>query len=440
MTIDELKLQIQEMIDKALEKKKAFEDNLPDGDVKNKEIEALKTQIATLESNLKDLLEKVTAPDFSNTDTDPDDPDPDKDAVPHKFKSLGHFAYDIMNEGPDHSKITDEMREYRIAVADRSKATQTVGAGETGGTLIPTEFSRMILERVTQDNAILQNAMVINMESNKVDIPVIMGFDESGGKVYGNIVWYWKGEEIQLTGSNFETAMVELVLRSCTGMARVSRDLMKYSPTSIEGILSRGFAYGMSQAITRAAIRGTGAGQPKGVLINGPHLISVAKDTNQHNDTFILDNLGEMFARLYSPNDDIGAGTWYANKTVIPQLFKLNQVVGLGGSGVFLMNQSVQEKPVYSLFGIPLKFNNQMSALGDTGDVGLFDWTQYLVGQPSGGLGGEMEQSIHLYFDYLSTAFRFVFDIDGQAWWPSEFKPEYGMSQAPFIKLDARKA
>jgi len=437
MTIDELLAKVKEMLDQSEVKMTALIEQAPEGNAKAEEVKALETEIESLKTTVAELIEQMAKPNKDNVDTDPDDNDPDPDAIPHNWKSFGQFLTEIYEEGPDHNNVTENMKSYRAAVHE--KATQTAGADETGGTLIPTEFSNQILERVRQTNDVLQNATIIEMGSNAVDIPIVMGFDESQGRVFGNIYWVWKGEEQQYTASNFETGLVKLVLNECAGMARVSRNLMKYSPQSIPGLLGRGFNEGMSKSITRAALRGTGTGMPKGVLTSGDHTIEVAKETNQTNYTFILDNIGNMFARLYSPTDDIGAGTWYSNRTVVPQLLKLNQAVGTGGSNVFLVNQSVQEKPVYSLLGIPLKFNNQMSALGDAGDIGLFDWSQYLVGVPAGGLGGEMETSIHLYFDYGSTAFRFTFDMDAQPWWPSEFKPEYGDTQAPFITLAERK-
>jgi len=438
MTIDELLAEMKEMLDQSEVKMTALIEQVPEGNAKAEEVKALETEIASLKTTVTGLIEQMAKPNMGNADTDPDGTDPD--AVKHNWKSFGQFAFDIWNEGEDHSNVSDNMKEYRGAVRERrEKATQTAGAAETGGTLVPTEFSNQILERVRQTNDVLQNAMIIEMGSNAVDIPIVMGFDESQGRVFGNIYWVWKGEEQQYTASNFETGLVKLVLNECAGMARVSRNLMKYSPQSIEGLLARGFDEGMSKSITRAALRGTGAGMPKGVLTSGAHTIEVVEETNQTNYTVILDNIGNMFARLYSPTDDIGAGTWWANRTVIPQLLKLNQAVGTGGSNVFLINQSVQEKPIYSLLGIPLKFNNQMSALGYAGDFGLFDFSQDLVGVPAGGLGGEMETSIHLYFDYGSTAFRFTFDMDIQPWWPSEFKPEYGDTQAPFITLAERK-
>jgi len=232
---------------------------------------------------------------------------------------------------------------------------------------------------------------------------------------------------------------VELVLRNCTGLARVTGDLIQYSPQSIEAILRRAFDYGMAKTINKVALRGTGAGQPLGVLNSDTAKLEIAKETGQAADTFIYDNVLEMLSRLYSADDSFGEGVWYANKTVLPQIGKLSVAVGTGGSGIFLAGGQVQASPDFRLLGIPVVFSSQMSAVGDAGDVGLFDWSQYLVGIPAGqGESASFDTSIHLYFDYNDLAFRLTFRMDGQPWWPDKFKPEYGLSQAPFITLAAR--
>lgn len=362
---------------------------------------------------------------------------PEEGVLPHKFKSLAHFAHDIVTAGRDNRGASVELIDWQKTVDEYfTKATQTAGDAELGGTLIPTEYSNIVLERTFALSTILQNALVIPMVTNKIDIPMLEGFDQSQGKVDGNVVWYWTGEEKQYAGSDFKTAAVGLVLHKCTGMAVVTNELLKWSRTSIEPLVQRAFERGLNMALNRAFIEGTGAGQPQGVL-NSPATVSVPKATNQDPDTFILDNVLDMIARLYSPNETIGEGFWYMNKTVLPQLGKLSVAVGTGGNGLFMVNNSIQGRPDFSLMGIPIRFSQFMKVVGDVGDVGLFDWSQYIVGQPVGA-GVESSQSIHLYFDYDKTAFKFTFYIDGRVWWPDNYKPLHGDSQSSFVTLAAR--
>ena len=438
--IEERKAQTLLMKTEATEGVDILKTQAPEGTETDKRITFLEAEIVKHESNEEQFLRILAAPDMSNVDVG--DSVEEGPVLPHKFKSFEHFAIDLMNAGRNGANASPELKEWRNAVADANqKATITVGNAEVMGTLIPHGFSTEILDRQKQVNPILSRAMFIPMETPKLDIPYLESFDESGtnNAVYGAVVWYWTGEEAQFTGSNAESGAVELVLRTCTGLARVTGTMMKHSPRSIEAILRTAFDYGMSRMINRVAIRGTGAGQPLGVLNSATSRIEVAKETNQTADTFIYDNIGTMLARLYSPDDGIGDGVWYANKTVLPQILKLSLAVGTGGSGVFLTNNQIQPRPGLSLLGLPLEFSSQMSAVGDAGDVGLFDWRQYLVGMPAGeGEGAEFAFSIHLYFDYNHTAFRFIFEMDGQPWWPDNFRPEYGDSQAPFVTLAER--
>ena len=401
-------------------------------------IQTLTEREAAITAEFKAAIDAITANVERKLATDAGEPD--ETALPHKFKSFGHFCHDLVKAGPDGREASEELitwnktvHEYRI----ENKATIAAGNAETGGSLIPTEFSNQVLERVKAKSSIMQNAMIIPMGSNRIVIPLIAGFDESQGVVDGNVRWYWKGEEVVGVASNFETGAVALTLQKCIGMAKVTDEIIRWSPQSIEALVQRSFETGLNMAVNKACLRGTGAGQPRGV-IGAPCTIAVPKETSQLADTFIYDNVLAMIARQYSSDEGLGDGNWYANKTVFPQIGLLSLPVGTGGSGIFLAGQSIQGKPNLTIMGMPLLFSSQMSAVGDAGDIGLFDWKQYLIGQPAGGAGMETEQSIHLYFDYGCTAFRFLFYMDGQPWWPDEFTPLHGDSQSPFVTLAAR--
>jgi HK97 family phage major capsid protein len=405
---------------------------MPASDQRIVTIESLQAEIDKWKQAATDLYASINKPDLSNVDLSEEDR---KEAglLPHQFKSFQHFAYDLATEGENGSLASDELKSWRSQV----KATLTVGAGESAGTLVPMEFSSELLDRQKQINPILSRAMIVPMGTNKITIPYLESFDESQGLVYGNVEFKWPGEEGQGTVMNFETGGVELVLHTATGMARVSRDLLNYSPVSIEGILRRAFDYGLGRLINRMAIRGTGAGQPQGVL-NATCTLAIPKEISQAADTFIYDNVLAMLARFYSADDSLDGAVWMANKTLLPQIGKLSVAVGTGGSGIFLANGQVQPVQNFALMGIPVQWSTLCSKAGDLGDNILADWSQYLIGQPSGRPGAEMATSIHLYFDYSSTAFRINVDMDGQCWWPDQYTPEYGDSQSPFVDLAER--
>jgi HK97 family phage major capsid protein len=353
------------------------------------------------------------------------------------FDSLVHFCYDVYRAGSGGRDESDELRKWRDHVGEKAAGTpsQTAGEAEAGGYLIPTQFSADILKRQEERSDILARAMKIPMTSNKLDIPYIKGFDESQGKVAGNVVWYWKGEEKQYSASDMEFGVIGLNLSKATGLAFLSDELMKWNAVAARPLLENAFDLGLNRIITKSAIRGTGSNQPVGIM-DAECTISVDKEPGQAADTFEFENTLAMLARFYSQAEDLGDGIWYMNKTVLPQLGAMTLDVGTGGSAVF--SPSAHPKPQMTLWGFPIRFSTQMSALGDVGDVMLVDWSQYIVGQPVGTAAAETAQSIHLQFDYGQTAFRFTFWIDGQPWWPEEFRPAYGATQSPFVKLAAR--
>lgn len=428
MTLDELKkiiqdlltplkAQIDELKAEALQAKdmnEASKKELADKIAKAEEL------VGQYEKSLDELAKAKERKEMPN-EGDPNNP----------FVSLGHLGYELVKAGKGWQNASDELKAWNA----HCKATMNASDLEEGAALIPPEFSRDVLERVSRTNSFMANAMIVPMASLKLTIPMITGFDESQGVVYGNTKWSWHAEDTQRTStSNFTTGAVELVLHKCIGLSVVTDELTKFSPVSINAILNRAFDKGMNFVINKAVLRGSGAGEPQGIL-NAKCKIAVPKATNQDADTFIYDNVLDMLTQLYSMDDEaIGTGSWYMNKTVLPQLGKLNLAVGTGGSAVFVATIPP------SLFGLPIRWSSQMSALGDEGDVTLIDPAQYIIGQPAAGGPGDptMETSVHLYFDWDKTAFKFTFYMDGQPWWPETYTPLYGKEQSPFVALAAR--
>jgi HK97 family phage major capsid protein len=409
------------------------EAEVSDGDYKGETLETLKAKSAELESAVELLMKNMAMPDKAPLL----DGEPQPEGVlEHDFKSMDDFMVKLALEGPNREATSPELKRWR----ETCKASQSAGDPATGGTLIPTEYIERIMERARVDNPIMANATIIPMATGKAVIPFINGFDESQGKTAGNGQFYWEGESEVFTEVNALFGSTELNLRKLAASVRVTWELLKYSAISIEPILARMFDQSLSTALSRGFIRGTGVKMPKGILQDGGHKLEIPKAAEQVKDTYIYDNILDQVARHYSADGDIGNGFFMANKTTLPQLGKLSVVVGTGGSGIFLVNQQIQGKPVFQLLGLPLKFNGQMPIAGDAGDVTLADWPGgYLIGEPSGGAGLETEQSIHLYFNYGDTSFRAITAMDGAPWWPSEFKPAFGASQAPFVTIAARE-
>ena len=85
-----------------------------------------------------------------------------------------------------------------------------------------------------------------------------------------------------------------------------------------------------------------------------------------------------------------------------------------------------------TLLGLPLHFNGKMAAAGTVGDLGLADFSQYMVAQRD---GMRTATSIHAYWSTDQYAYRFVVRVDGKPGWTATEKLENGFEISPFVIL-----
>src|SRR5690606_6300019 len=76
---------------------------------------------------------------------------------------------------------------------------------------------------------------------------------------------------------------------------------------------------------------------------------------------------------------------------------------------VYMPAGGISGQPYSTLFGRPIIVSEAAGALGDVGDIILADMSQYLAATKSA--GPKVDVSIHLWFDYDVTAYRFVFRL-----------------------------
>lgn len=351
------------------------------------------------------------------------------------FKSISHFATHVAKADKSGGRnMTDELTRWLNKAASATSLVE--GEDQYGGYLIPPEFRNELMMAVEQMNEILPRCTSVPMRSTMIKIPYVNGFDESGALVYGGIQWKWLDELATKVETRPKFGRITLELKKIAGLAYASDEILEDSPMSMENILRNGFRDGLNFALNNVFIRGTGAGQPLGIL-NAPCLVSVAKETGQTADTIMFENIVKMYARIHDTSNAI----WIANQNTLPQLAAMSLAVGTGGAPVWLPAGGISGSPYDTLMGKPLIWSKHCSTLGDVGDIVLADWSQYLVGQKAGqGADGKYDTSIHLKFDADQTCFRFVFRIDGQPWWPSALTPPQATNDtlSPFVVLAER--
>ena len=195
-----------------------------------------------------------------------------------------------------------------------------------------------------------------------------------------------------------------------------------------------------SQAINFTAdadfLVGDGANKPLGAFHStNPSIIAVSKETSQAASSIVWENLVNMWARMYDAGH--ANAVWVAHPECFPQLSKMAVAVGTGGVPVWLPGQNAANAPYTTLMGRPLLMSTKMQALGTQGDIGLADFSQYLIAEKSDGI--QYASSMHVRFTTDEMAFRFTYRYDGQPWWTSALTPIRGTNTySPFIVLETR--
>jgi len=365
---------------------------------------------------------------------------PEREDPKGGFTNFADFAKEVYDAGEGMTNPSPRLKTWINKSTEIEKTagspSQTVGSLQAGGALIPPEYSRTALTRARERSQILNRARVIPMNSPVIQIPYIKDFNQSNGKVAGNVKFRWVSENEQGTGNQVQFEMIELSLKEANCMVYVSNRMMDFSPVSIEPFITTAVDEALDLGLSDAFLNSGGAGKPQGIL-GSPALVSIAKETNQAVDTILYENTLKMLARFYGNN-----GTWFGSRTIIPQLGVMNVAVGTGGSAVFLASNggiaSATGTFPAQLHGAPLYYDLVCPVIGDVGDLSFIDWGQYLIGQFAGKQGLQMTDSAHLKFDYRQHAFNFTMYIDGRPWWPSAFQPLKGDTLSPYVAIAAR--
>jgi HK97 family phage major capsid protein len=169
--------------------------------------------------------------------------------------------------------------------------------------------------------------------------------------------------------------------------------------------------------------------------MNGGDLISVAKESGQAADTIVFENIVNMYSRM---NARARAGAiWLINQDIEPQLMTMGFPTAATAVPVWLPPGGLSASPYASLMGKPIIPVEACKTLGDAGDIILTNLTKYLTIMKTGGIRSDV--SIHLWFDYDTSAFRFIFRMAGQPHFSSTITPENGSNtRANNIILAAR--
>jgi HK97 family phage major capsid protein len=194
------------------------------------------------------------------------------------------------------------------------------------------------------------------------------------------------------------------------------------------------FGSELAFAVGAALVRGTGAGQPLG-LINSPAAVTISKESGQTAATLTSANIVKMWARRFAMGPASNY-VWLINQDVSPQLHLLTLGIGTAGVVTYLPPGGLSAKPYATLMGAPVLESEWCSTLGTVGDVILVDLSQYVTINQG---GVQSMSSMHVYFLSDQHSFRSTVRMDGSCWQADPLTPFQGTNtQSPIVLLESR--
>lgn len=330
------------------------------------------------------------------------------------FKSLGHFAAEVFSAGPG----GQQSNALRLLAAAGDPTNQQV-VGSDGGFLVPPAFADGIYEGLTKEADSISQLCDVYTIPNGVESMTFNADAEvsrADGSRAGGIQGYWKSELAAMTGSRPTFREVTLQPQELYVFVYATDKLLR-NASVLSQYINKKATDEIKFKMNNAIINGTGAGQPKGIL-NSACRVTVAKETGQAAATIVKSNIQKMWQRLLAKSQQ--RGYWFYDNSIFEQLSSIVLNVGTGGVPLYMPPGGLSGAPYGTILGRPAMPLEYCPVLGVEGDLIFADLQAYALGI-RGGIDAAM--SIHLKFDYAQTAFRFIFEVDGQPWLNSAITP-----------------
>lgn len=336
------------------------------------------------------------------------------------FADYGDFAAAVRAASMPGAGVRDE----RLLIGAAAPASYgATSPGADGGYLIPPEFSGRIAQHMLEEDSLLALCDNLPVSGNSMTMPR----DETTPWGSTGIRAYWEAEAAQATPTKPVIGTNTMRLHKLFALVPVTEELASDAP-ALSAYLERKTGESIRYKVNAALVRGTGAGQPKGILTAGC-LVTQAKKSGQAADTIVADNVAAMYARCLRP----GSAVWLVNPDAWHQL----PLMTIGDQPVWIGPQGVQATPGGTLMGRPVIMTETCATLGDAGDIIFADMSSYVAITKAAGI--TTATSMHLWFDYDIMAFRATFRIDGQpAFEAAVTPPNSSVTRSPFVTLAAR--
>jgi len=277
----------------------------------------------------------------------------------------------------------------------RLNKAQAEGLGTTGGFLVPPEQDRTLIEYIRAKTVVrgMPGIRTYNMKSNILEMPRM----DSGATAS------WGAENTAITSSAVNFGQVQMILRKCVGLVRISNELIEDADPSIVDMINRDLTEEVAKRVDIGLLEGTGGDQPLGIYYQ-PRINWTDLGSSPDFDDF-YDALYQV--RLH--NHEVNA--WVSHPRLENTLLKLRT-----GDSQYLRpyveGVSGNEPRLPRLMGLPIYYTTNIPITGrdstdDSYCIGA-DWSQIIIGDHN---GLRLEASREDRFEYDQTTVRAVYRV-----------------------------
>lgn len=279
-------------------------------------------------------------------------------------------------------------------------------SGAAGGWLVPTDYSTQLLQITPQTSPVLSRVNVIPVNTASGDYPTIdQYFTPAAGQnpAAGGVKGTQHPENVSASSTDPTFDMLHWRVHKTDGYTQVSNELIADSPNAIEALLRSLFQIAIAAKQEYQVLRGTGVGEPLGIL-NSSAIYNVTPATN---NLFSWTDVGSMQARFKQIGNQ--PPVWLIHPSIWPDI--LTMEVGTAGGAVWAAN--MQGGMGNTINGYQIVQSSHLPSANSAGAVILADLYGYLLFRRE-----ELAISFSEHIGFLEGkgTWRFESRIDGMPW------------------------
>jgi HK97 family phage major capsid protein len=312
------------------------------------------------------------------------------------------------------------------------EAKALLGSNETipsqGEFLLEPTISAEFLKPLHEEGPLTRLARRMPVGPNSIS-GWINGIDETSratGSRWGGVRGYWLSEGDAMTASQPKFKRINWELNQLAVLQYVTDNMLRDS-NLMDSVIRESSMEELKFLVNDAFMRGSGAGQPKGILNGGALISAVRTDANEIDHDDLIRVVSRLDPRAYARMK------WLATPAAMAQIDKLNFTAG--STGILSPYVTYDANGVTRLRGAEVIYNEFSPSLGAVGDILLIDPADYLYWE---GAGIEGASSIHVQFLTNQTVFRFIYRVDGMPATTTALTPYQSTDTvSPYVALAA---